>query len=456
MNKNRLRELLRDILRNTRLAAGADVGAGNRERHFLGQDSSLHIQWEGEPAVDLRPDPAEDLGPSFYIADEGYDAFEDYVEELNKDAIIGGKVSRKAINQALGTLLGIYRENQDVSDEDLNLAIRQHLQSLRALVKDWRSFVPVDCLVLSGISELRVGRVTFRPNSAAFLEESVGRLNAITDTAPMPEPAIQQQKQLNQELVRSLFGSAPTYAEVAARAEEGRLPLLVDAEVDASLNLFRCFTHVLFPREFRAQIGLRGDVVRVMRPCLSFAEEAGSSLNGQSIGNLQPYALTPQRLEALKRDFAFEVLSEALGKQDAERNGLERVVITAMRWLGRSIVATAPPEKVLNLAAATERLLLTDNDDKAETGDKQARRMAFLIGRNQPERQAIYKQAKRYYGLRSEVIHAGRTDISEQDVNEMESLMVRSLVAMAKHLSEWQSHDDLMRWEQAATFGSPE
>jgi hypothetical protein len=34
--------------------------------------------------------------------------------------------------------------------------------------------------------------------------------------------------------------------------------------------------------------------------------------------------------------------------------------------------------------------------------------------------------------------------------------MVRSLVAVAKRLGEWQSHDDLVRWEQTSSFGSPE
>lgn len=451
MNKNRLRELLRTMLPYIKGSADAGIGSYMREQHFLGDNSWVRVQWADGETVEMRPDPGQPIGPSFCLVNEGCDAFEDFVDELATDPVIGNQVGRKAVENAIGALLREFKTKPEAADEELNAAIRQHLQSLRSLVKEWTSVIPVDNFVLQGVPELRMGRVTFRPITNQFIQNTLNRLNAITDTAPVPEHEIQQHRQTNRELVQSNF-NAPTYGEVNISAEQGKLPQLVDTEVDKSLNLLRCFTHLLFPRDFRALIGLRGDVIRVMRPCVSFAGELAMSINFQSIGGLQPYVLTNEKVEVLRRRYAFDLLSQVLSKDEASRNSLEKVLVTSVRWLGRSIAATALPEKVLNLAAATERLMLSDNDDKTETGDKQARRMAFLIESDPSARISTYKRAKRYYGLRSEVIHAGRIDVSEEDVAEMEIFMLRSLIAIANRMSEWQSHDDFVRWDQERTF----
>src|SRR3954470_5471931 len=102
MNKNRLRELLRKMLASVKPSAEVQAGTSERERHFLGDDGFMRIEDGNGESIELAPDSASGMGPSFCLIDEGYDAFEDYVAELNKDGVIGSKVSRKAVNQAIG------------------------------------------------------------------------------------------------------------------------------------------------------------------------------------------------------------------------------------------------------------------------------------------------------------------------------------------------------------------
>lgn len=453
MNKNRLRELLRVMLANTKASADVDPSSHQFLRYFLGDDSVFRIRWADGENVEMRQDPSQSIGPTLCLVDQGCDAFEDFIDELNSDSVIGTKVGMKAIEAAIGDLLRQFTVKTDATDDEINQAIRERLQSLRSLVQDWCSIVPIDNLLLDRISELIVGKVSFKPNSEPFIKSTLDRLYAIADTAPSPRDEIQQHKQTLNMLIRSTYIS-PTYAEVNISAEQGKVAQLVDAEVDASLNLLRCYTHLLFSEDSKTLIGLRGDVVRVMRPCVSFSGESQDSINMQSIGALQPFVLTSEKVEILKKQYGFDRLSEVFSKDGASRNSLEKAVVTSIRWLGRSVTASALPEKVLNLAAATERLILTDNDDKTETGDKQARRMSFLIATNPAESLSIYKRAKRHYALRSEVIHAGRTDISEEEVLEMETFVLKSLIAIAKRMDEWRSHDDFVIWEQEQTFAS--
>ena len=82
----------------------------------------------------MRQNPEQPVGPTFGLVDEGHDAFEDFVEELNTDSDIGSRVSRKAIETGIGALLREFKSKTDVTDERLNTAIRQVLQSLRSLI----------------------------------------------------------------------------------------------------------------------------------------------------------------------------------------------------------------------------------------------------------------------------------------------------------------------------------
>lgn len=158
-------------------------------------------------------------------------------------------------------------------------------------------------------------------------------------------------------------------------------------------------------------------------------------------------------MKALKDDLAFDILSGTLAKPELERTQMEETVVTAIRWLGRGVVANDNPEKILNYAAALERLLIGDNKIEVEISGKWSRRLAFLLGESDfTYRAEVYKRAKELYNTRSRVIHAGRTDVTTSDVIDMESYALQSLLAIARRLGEWREHKQIADWEEAQIF----
>ncbi|HKQ06407.1 MAG TPA: hypothetical protein VJ464_14830 [Blastocatellia bacterium] len=315
--------------------------------------------------------------------------------------------------------------------------------------------MPVDNFVLEGLPELVVGKVTFRSFShfEASFREKISEYVNITSNSDEEKAGIIQS--INTNIV-PLFSMAPTCAEVVVESEASRSPELIDSEVDASLNLLRMYTHLLFARDTRPLVGLRGSVVSAPRPCFLFTDvlkdDQEFSFNIKKVGLLVPYSLNNDRLEHLKTHCAFDILSAALAKPTHSQSQLEKIVITSIRWLGRGAVADDPPEKILTMSVALERLLTTDAEKHTDIGDRLAKRLAFLLSDDLEQRLKISERMKDLYGLRSEVVHAGKTAISMRDIIDLEMLACNAIIAMAGHLNDWRQHQEFVQWTEHRLF----
>jgi hypothetical protein len=423
-------------------------------RHFWGDDSHAWLFTEGSPAAEIVPEADQKLGSSFSLIGEGYLAFDKFVETLKGDPVIKAKIGNRTLEKSTETLLRSFRARTDATDEELKEAIQSEINKLEGSIQQWTSFSPVDFLILDKMSELPIGKVVLRPVSGVHQRI----LSEFSDRIDKVEKFNEQQKQQTKEQISTYilqaFENVATCAEVTVEAESNKVQQHADAEVDASLNLLRCYTHLLFARDLRVKMGLRGETGYFLRPVIGFGESDSSwTFSFQSIGLLQPFVVSPESLEVLKRDYAFDTLSDILAKAESSRSQLENAVITAIRWLGRGVTAFDLPEKVLHFAAASERLLTGDKENKSEIMDKFARRLAFLVRDDPADRLQLSSRARELYKIRNNVIHAGRTDISEQDVIEMEVLTLQALIGMAKHLGEWAKHDDFISWVDKQTYG---
>jgi hypothetical protein len=382
MNKKVLRDYLRIMVQH--IVAPNEIGAGKylNERLFPGDDSTARIDLAGLASVRLKPDPNSEVGPSFGLKDEGCAAFENFIVEAQKDSTIGQKVGTKTIEQSVALLLRKLRANESTSDEDVDKAIRETLKLLRAQVRQYTTIAPVDNLIFENLSELAVGKVKFRLFSTVQ-QKGLENLTTITNTAPMTEEQKKEHINLLKETYEAVFTPTRVCAEVTIEAESSHLHDLASSEIDASLNLLRCYSNVLFDEAFRVRIGLRGDVVPLSwRPTLGFAESDTSyTFDFHSKGSLKLYVISPETVKALKDDLAFDILSGTLAKRESERTPMEETVVTAIRWLGRGVDANDYPEKILNYAAALERLLIGDNKNEVEISGKWSRRLAFLLDR---------------------------------------------------------------------------
>lgn len=426
MNKGTLVKYLRIMLLNFVRAAESDIKHLGGRHEVLGSDGA----WR-------------------YLTSKGSDAFVKFIDEVNTDSVIGEKVGVDKVARSGWTLLLNFEGRPDAVDAELEAEIRQQLVALRSLPRRWITQSPIKNLIFEDFTELRIGKVIFRKTSD-LREQTVRDLNNRLYPSLISD---KQKENLSNELDR-VYGEAAVCAEVVLEAESSRLPQLVDSEIDAALNLLRCYTHLLFSRSYDVRIGLEGEVLYSPRKTLSFSEhepKPSITTHSRAIGSLAPYQLTAQAVKGLREKFSLDILSSVIAKSESERSNLERAIVTSIRWLGRGVAASDLPEKVLNFAAASERLLIGD-ENKSEIAERYSRRLAFLVGDTPQQRLEISIRARDLYKVRNAVIHAGKTDISQEDVEEIEELTRDALLKMAQHLDEWNDHKQFAEWVEAQIF----
>jgi hypothetical protein len=439
--------LLCKIIDNTVTADEANVQSFNKSIYIAGDDSATTITSPGVPTLNIVPDPEVKLGPSFYIVDDGYDAIEHFVDAINEDNTIKAKIGRKAIEGVVIAVVRKYKDTSNPQQKALQIESRSMMASLHALIEETEATVPVENLVLVGLTELVVGKVKFVPSSTALpaMQQKLAQsLGSNTDADKQAKISILE------DTAVAHYRNSPTCAELTLDAEHNRVTELVDSEVDASLNLLRCYTHLFFPKDARAFIGLKGVISESTRPCVDFTAN-GFHINLQKVGMFFPYTVTPDVLEEMVKHYAFNELSDVLKKEEADRTGLERVIVTAIRWLGRSVNATDLPEQVLSLAIALERLMIPDNEQGGKA-DSLALRLAFLVGENEDSRRIIYDQGKKLYRLRSDVVHDGRIQLPTADIEKLEGYSCLALIKMAQNLKDWKTHNDFVYWAKKRTL----
>jgi hypothetical protein len=418
----------------------------------VGDDTVITLQAQGQEPMEFRADPSHSRGPAFWLVNEGVDALESFIDEMCEDSVCGGQVSRKSIQEMAIHLLRRIR-NREVQATQLVPEIKKLLRELKGKVVRYESFVPVDNLIIDGVDHVAVGQVRFEPMASALARLQEPMTDVIDGTASPENDKANMKQVLRDAIIPQLYATAPTCASVEVTGEGDRVHQIANVQVDASLNLLRCFTHAFFPLDHRAFIGLRGSVVEAKQPCLSMSLESAFVFNVQSVGAFFPYVLDASKIEWLRINCSFDELSSILSIDDGARSPVERNIVAAIRWLGRSIITADYPERVLFIVIALERLLLGESS-AGEKSETIAQRAAVLIADTAEQRKEIHSRTKKLYGLRSDVVHMGKAEINADAALELEVYTRAAIIRMAGRRSEWRSQADFVNWVQEQLFST--
>jgi len=102
----------------------------------------------------------------------------------------------------------------------------------------------------------------------------------------------------------------------------------------------------------------------------------------------------------------------------SKRNDFQEKLLEALLIYSRSAIQEEMSEKLLYILVALESFLIRDETEPIQ--QNLSERIAFTIGRNVVERQAIVKAVRKAYGLRSRFMHHGE---EIDDVKAMEEFM---------------------------------
>lgn len=111
---------------------------------------------------------------------------------------------------------------------------------------------------------------------------------------------------------------------------------------------------------------------------------------------------------------AFDRVESLLEKN---RNVVEELLLTAVRWAGRATVARTREESFLLFAIALECLVLPT--DKDELRYRLSQRVARLCGEDMDQRLELAKRTKKLYDVRSKIVHSGYYEVTEDERDEI-------------------------------------
>jgi len=129
---------------------------------------------------------------------------------------------------------------------------------------------------------------------------------------------------------------------------------------------------------------------------------------------------------------------------------MQKKFLNGVRWIGEATKPDALPARYLKLATALEYLVGGEpNEEHLTTRGitaTLAERTAFLIGKDQDHRLSIDREVRKYYGIRSEIVHGDRDEIDGTEFAKFGSLVRLIVFALCQKLSYFKNVNDLQKW----------
>lgn len=377
----------------------------------------------------------EGQGPTLMIVDDGMDAYDAFVDEALKDDEMRDIIGRGAIQEQLDDLLK--STNGELPGEDTASLVRfKIMQPLRDNSRVWHSYVPI--VNLNTEATLRLGDVEFvsaeemKAASATFIEEHRFGSDDIAYQAKQRQAIVTQIDDSRQQ--------SPSFARVMLRAHANRTQDVAADKALIALNILRAHTHLFYTYEQNALVGLPTELSTGAWQTISLSQDESRTFNlsyGRK-GPLFPFELDRKKIDHLKSKCHLILLQGILDKPSGDRNSFESAVIQAFQSLGRAIVAPTIDMRFLNCTIALERVLIPDGEPT--TTEHWSDRIAVALARDSSHRQIIIKRAKQLYELRSRIVHAGYSGVSDADARLVERWALSVILVSLDGHGKFRSH----------------
>ena len=128
--------------------------------------------------------------------------------------------------------------------------------------------------------------------------------------------------------------------------------------------------------------------------------------------------------------YNLSIIRKIFGKK--KMSPIEQKLLAFSRMFLHFIQSNSLELKHIILISGIESLLLS-GDDQFYIGDKTAEKTAILVGESVRKRIQLYHFMKRQYNARSTFVHEGKSNISEGDVRELESIAKRLFYKQLKN-----------------------
>jgi hypothetical protein len=362
---------------------------------------------------------------TLFLSAEEVEAYRELVDDLNEHFNRNQDLSRRSVElllqDAIFQALDIPGRGKDPFPSRVEPAVAVLKAALSAKPVAYRGFIPVEGFNPTDLP------VTFGHHRFVTFGKSHRRhLSGGPGTARKAN----RQALAKQAEKGTLWKSPCAIVTVTARDSDSALArarLATQAAIEA-LNFFAD----LVPYNY-SWLRLLGDVAPGLESAAIISDES-LSLPNHSVGPLGPF-----RLDELRRGKwltkTFRLLS-ALSRNQRP-NTVGEILLASFRWAGRATVELRREQSFLLFAIALESAVLPLKTNQ-ELNFRLAVRTARLLGKTAAEREGMQKSVRDLYGLRSEIVHSGSYEVTDEDLGQLRTLTKRVLIHLLQRKNAWQ------------------
>lgn len=228
------------------------------------------------------------------------------------------------------------------------------------------------------------------------------------------------------------------------------------------MNILRAFCFPFNPKEVDSwQVGIVGDTILARSIPMRLNKQLEVAPLGPSpIVSLEFKSHLLSKLESQQ----WQEIDRLLRKSEQSRSLMEIKLLDGIPWLAEATMPDKYRTRFLRIAVALETLLGVEpkkaEDLKARgIADMLAERAAFIAGKSLHDRLTIASDIHKYYGMRSDIVHGSRKDISADDIDGFGRLVRRLALALLGKLDEVGNQLDtvanLARWVKTQRYTLP-
>ena len=427
-----LTELFKRIHDNT-FDKTIDTDKHRRFKILGGAGTIIQLSNENKTLTMKVPD---EEGKTLRIIDEGVDAIEQFVRELQKDKEIKEYVSPNGIEKQIEDVL---RRNFGSINDYESFVKTSIVKAIRENINTWEVYIPLVNLKIE--KELNLGDVSFVPNNLAA--------NTINDFVSKGDYRFHGNTEEEKEGARRTFlgllsqitDGYYAFAKVICRSHSSNIEVVATNKAFMAINSIRAFLHVLCPYFMKALWGLPQEITSGLSGIVSLnqGEKHNFGLNYIKNGALTLFVLGLKSIERLHSTCHLETIQNILAKIATTRNSLENAIIYSLQAIGKSIVAPTTDMRFIGYITAIERLLIRDGEEA--TVEKFTDRLVFVLPTDSSTRLKLVGRAKELYNKRSRMLHAASFfDIFEEDEYDAEHWAINLVTYALKKSKEGYDH----------------
>jgi len=322
-------------------------------------------------------------------------------------------------------------------DSQLRKEIRSLIIKLQNTVESWVLFVPI----------INLKFVNFRKFSIGLVDLYDVNFNTIKYLQSKFKTKIGHQSTRKTFSELSDQGIAVLAIAKVEAGEIGKAKTKAVSTVESALNVLRLYN---FTSKFGTQREFYG----------AFWDEAlywknlttssvGSSFKALSIPQVHAFKLDKTMLKLIRKHQLSD-FNRLLTRSPPTK--LESKLLTSIHWYGLAIKDAQEVDKFVKLIVSLEALLLNKNDKFKK--HLLADRAAFILGKDKDAREKIFDLITKSYSLRGDIVHEGILDFSNEETENLLSVLRALIFKMAKLSEKVSDLEEISKKIKETKFGS--